>query len=165
MSVSLPNGKWLSTYGLVQARLQFPSFHLLLEGNATNVVPFLTKLISVVQTVEQMRDERHIVNPANSHLPLQKLQLTLQPPTVVLPRTLIIVVHLLDIGHHIRQMRTLQRQRLVLVYKPGLNTLPDLLLGTKVGTLVPELLDAPIGRREVLGKTVALDIDACPLIE
>ena len=56
-------------------------------------------------------------------LVLEQLQLTFETSAVILTRTLEVVVHLLDIGHEVGQVRALHCKSLVLLDKPGLDAL------------------------------------------
>ena len=45
----------------------------------------------------------------NSRLSLKHLNLALQSPAIVLSRTFEVIVHLLDVGHEIRKVRSFHR--------------------------------------------------------
>lgn len=61
-------------------------------------------------------------------------------------------------------MASLQGQSLVLINQPALNSFPDLLLGTEVGTFVAQLLEMPSGYLELVRNPAKFDVRTCPLV-
>ena len=56
-------------------------------------------------------------------LALKHLNLTLQSSAIIISRAFQVVVHLLDVGHEVRKVRTLDREGLVLLHQANLDAL------------------------------------------
>jgi hypothetical protein len=108
----------------LQASLKIFDFDFLLKRDVADGVSLLTELAPEVFTAEN-KVLRHSPHPAKKllRLVLKHLNLTLQPPTIVLSRAFKVVVHLLNVCHEVRKMGSLHRQCPVLLYQTVLNAL------------------------------------------
>ena len=71
-------------------------------------VPLLAELVSEVLTVTtEVEILLGVWGEIHSRLSLKHLDLALQPSAIVLSRTLVVVVHPLDVGHEIGKMGSL----------------------------------------------------------
>ena len=71
-------------------------------------ISLLTELAPEVLTTKNggLRYNPGSAKKKNSRLSLKHLNLALQSPAIVLSRTFEVIVHLLDVGHEIRKVRS-----------------------------------------------------------
>jgi hypothetical protein len=118
---------------------------------------------------------------ANIHLTIHHLHLILQSPSIVFPRALEIIVHLLHVAHETGKVRPFHSVCPVLFNQSTLYTLqknqtrhrhsnkpdtylPNSLLSSKIGAFIAKQLYLTLRLGQVFGRVVASDIGPHELI-